>query len=94
MCLPTFELMRAINIVKLLERIEVLVGVVWIVGIFVKIVLCFYAAMMGLQHVARHHRYRTFLLPAGLWVWASPIMNIPAQWNSRILLPKTGRFGG
>ncbi|WHY74030.1 GerAB/ArcD/ProY family transporter [Fictibacillus enclensis] len=67
---PTFELMRAINIVKLLERIEVLIGAVWIVGIFVKIVVCFYAGMMGLQHMSKHHRYRTFLLPAGLWVWA------------------------
>ncbi|MDN4523821.1 GerAB/ArcD/ProY family transporter [Fictibacillus fluitans] len=67
---PTFELMRAINVVKLLERIEVLVGVVWIVGIFTKIALCFYAGLMGLQHVSKHHRYRTFLLPAGLLVWA------------------------
>ncbi|MCK6256576.1 spore germination protein [Fictibacillus sp. KIGAM418] len=67
---PTFELMRAINIVKLLERVEVLIAVVWIVGIFVKIVICFLAAMMGLQQVAKHHSYGPFLLPAGLLVWA------------------------
>lgn len=67
---PTFELMRSINIIKILERIEVLIAVVWIVGIFVKIIICFLAAMMGLQHVAKHHWYGPFLIPAGLFVWA------------------------
>ncbi|WP_062231153.1 GerAB/ArcD/ProY family transporter [Fictibacillus sp. FJAT-27399] len=62
---PTFELMRAINIVKLLERIEVLIAVVWIVGIFAKIVICFLAAMMGLQQVAKHHSYGSFFSSCG-----------------------------
>jgi spore germination protein (amino acid permease) len=65
----TFELMKDINIIELLERVEVLVAIAWIFGIFVKITICFLAAMLGFQHISRHSSYRPFLLPAGVFVW-------------------------
>jgi spore germination protein (amino acid permease) len=67
---PTFEVMRDISLVNIFERIEVLIGVVWIVGILVKIVICFFAALKGLQHFSKHPNYHPFLIPCGILVWA------------------------
>ncbi|MGX1193110.1 GerAB/ArcD/ProY family transporter [Metabacillus sp. SLBN-84] len=65
----TFELMRDIDIIDLLERVEVLIGIAWIFGIFVKITICFLCAMLGFQSISRHPTYRPFLLPAGVFVF-------------------------
>ncbi|MCD7032920.1 endospore germination permease [Metabacillus sp. GX 13764] len=65
----TFEIMRGITIVKLFERIEILTGTFWIFGIFIKITICFLAAMLGLQKLARHNSYYSFLLPSAVFVW-------------------------
>ncbi|WP_164462226.1 endospore germination permease [Bacillus sp. FJAT-42376] len=65
----TFELMRDITIVKLFERIEVLIGVFWIFGIFVKITFCMQSAMLGFKAMTKHRTYRPFILPASLFVW-------------------------
>ncbi|EIT86330.1 spore germination protein [Fictibacillus macauensis ZFHKF-1] len=70
MSYPTYELMRTINLFKILERIEILIAVVWIVGIFVKVTICLFTAFFGLQHVAQHENFHPFILPAGILVWS------------------------
>lgn len=65
----TFEMMRNITVVKLFERIEVLIGTFWIFGIFVKIALCFLTAMLGLQSLSKHRNYKPFLIPSAIIVW-------------------------
>ncbi|WNB93960.1 GerAB/ArcD/ProY family transporter [Bacillus sp. NEB1478] len=67
---PTFEVMRDISLINIFERVEVVIGVVWIFGILVKIVICFLAVLKGLQHISKHASYRPFLLPCGILVWA------------------------
>jgi spore germination protein (amino acid permease) len=67
---PTFEVMRDISIVNIFERIEVVIAVVWIFGILVKVIVCLFAAMKGLQHLSKHSSYHSFLLPAGILIWA------------------------
>ncbi|MGD6816717.1 GerAB/ArcD/ProY family transporter [Metabacillus sp. 84] len=65
----TFEMMRDITIVKLFERVEVLIGVFWIFGIFVKITFCLQSAMLGFKTLTKHSTYRPFILPSALFVW-------------------------
>ncbi|MBS2969879.1 endospore germination permease [Metabacillus sp. KIGAM252] len=65
----TFELMRDITIVRLFERVEVLIGVFWIFGIFVKITCCMQAAVLGFKAMTKHTTYRPFIIPAALFVW-------------------------
>ncbi len=65
----TFTMMRDINIIKLFERIEVVIGIVWIFGILVKIGLCLFAALKGLEYISKHSSYRPFLLPVGIITW-------------------------
>ncbi|MBN3555530.1 endospore germination permease [Fictibacillus nanhaiensis] len=67
---PTYELMRDISIINIFERVEVIIGVVWIFGILVKIVICLFTALKGLQHLSKSSNYHPFLLPAGLLIWA------------------------
>ena len=45
------------------ERIEIIIAIVWIFGILVKITLCLFAALKGLQHITRHESYNPFLFP-------------------------------
>jgi spore germination protein (amino acid permease) len=65
----TYSMMRNITVIKLFERIEIIIAIVWIFGILVKIVLCVFAALKGLQHISRHDSYNPFLLPVGILIW-------------------------
>lgn len=65
----TYSMMRNITVVKLFERIEILIAIVWIFGILVKITLCLFAALKGLQHITRHKNYNPFLIPVGILIW-------------------------
>ena len=65
----TYSLMRNITVVKLFERIEILIVIVWILGILVKITLSLFAALKGLQHITRHESYHPFLIPIGILMW-------------------------
>ncbi|MFC0188616.1 endospore germination permease [Fictibacillus aquaticus] len=67
---PTYELMRNISVVSILERIEVLITVVWIFGILVKVVVCLFAAVSGLKHISGHTSMRVFLLPCAILIWS------------------------
>ncbi|MFG6495046.1 endospore germination permease [Fictibacillus sp. UD] len=67
---PTYELMRDISVINIFERVEVIIGVVWIFGILVKIIVCLFTALKGLQHISKFSSYHPFLLPAGLLIWA------------------------
>ncbi|MFC7370586.1 endospore germination permease [Fictibacillus iocasae] len=67
---PTFDLMRDISVIVIFERIEVLIAVVWIFGILVKVIVCLFAAVSGLQQISGHSNYRAFLLPCGIIIWA------------------------
>ncbi len=65
----TFAMMRNITVVELFERIEIIIAIVWIFGILVKITLCLFAALKGLQHITRHESYNPFLFPVGILIW-------------------------
>jgi hypothetical protein len=65
----TFAMMRNITVIELFERIEIIIAIVWIFGMLVKITLCLFAALKGLQHITRHESYNPFLFPVGILIW-------------------------
>jgi spore germination protein KB len=61
-----FEVAKEINVGQFFERVEVLVGVVWILTIFIKLSICFYAANLASAQLFRLKSYRATILPFGM----------------------------
>jgi spore germination protein KB len=69
-----FELAKEIHVGNFFERVEVLMGGVWIVTIFVKLALSFYGANLLTAQVFRLSGYRVTILPFGVLVTALSIL--------------------
>ncbi|WP_173917459.1 endospore germination permease [Halobacillus sp. Marseille-Q1614] len=67
---PTYSVLRDIDFITVFERVEILMAVAWINGLFVKITACFLVAMIGLQHLAKSSNYYFFVIPIGVLIWA------------------------
>ncbi|MFC7322618.1 GerAB/ArcD/ProY family transporter [Halobacillus campisalis] len=67
---PTYSVMRDIDFVTVFERIEILLAIAWMIGLFVKICVCFLVVMMGLKHLTGSKTYRPYLIPIGILIWA------------------------
>ncbi len=67
---PTYSVLRDIDFITVLERVEILLAVAWMIGLFVKICVCFLVVMMGLKHLSGSKTYRPYLIPIGILIWA------------------------
>ncbi|MCS1351415.1 endospore germination permease [Mechercharimyces sp. CAU 1602] len=67
---PTYTVMRDISIGRVFERTEVFFGLLFMVGIFVKITICFLVGCHGLQHISKRSNYHAILIPLAVWIWA------------------------
>ncbi|PFG14428.1 GerAB/ArcD/ProY family transporter [Bacillus sp. es.036] len=67
---PTYSVLRDINFITVFERVEILLAVAWMIGLFVKICVCFLVVMMGLKHLSGSKTYRPYLIPIGILIWA------------------------
>jgi spore germination protein KB len=65
-----FDLAKEIKVGHFFERVEVLVGVIWILTVFVKLSLCFYAANLASAQLFNLKTYRLTILPYGFIVIA------------------------
>jgi spore germination protein KB len=65
-----FDLAKEIRVGKFFERVEVLVGFIWIMTIFVKLSFSFYAANLASAQLFNLKSYRVTILPYGLFVTA------------------------
>ncbi|CAM4405921.1 spore germination protein KB [Paenibacillus endophyticus] len=63
---PSYTLAKKIQVGEFLQRIEVMMAVIWFLTIFFKLVLCFYAAGLGLAQLLRMQTYRPLLPPLAL----------------------------
>jgi spore germination protein KB len=76
-----FELAKEIKIGSFFNRVEVLVGGIWIMTIFVKLSVCFYAANLATAYLFNLKSYRITILPYAILVVALSIIvyKNPAQ---------------
>lgn len=63
---PTFSLVREVSVANFLERIESVMVAIWVIGMFAKIGLFYYAAVLGTAQVAGLKDYRPVVLPLGV----------------------------
>ncbi len=65
---PSYVAVSVINIGQFIQRIEVTVAMVFLLGGFVKISVCLYAACKGIAKVFTLGDYRQFVAPIGLFM--------------------------
>lgn len=63
---PSYTLAKKIHFGEFLQRIEVLMAVIWMLTIFFKLALCFYVSVLSLAQVLRLSTYRPLIMPLAL----------------------------
>lgn len=63
---PAFALVRQISVAQFLERVDAVMVIVWVVSMYGKIALFYYAAVLGAAQVANLRDYRPLVLPVGV----------------------------
>lgn len=65
---PSYVLAKKISVGKFIERIEAVLGMVWIVTIFFKMIIYFYSTAVGFAQVLELQDYKPFTTPLGFLV--------------------------
>ncbi|MFD6442617.1 GerAB/ArcD/ProY family transporter, partial [Peribacillus sp. NPDC060186] len=63
---PSYLVARKINIGDFLQRIEAIMAIMWIITIYYKMALYFYATVIGLAQTLNMKDYRPLTLPLGM----------------------------
>lgn len=95
---PTYVLAKTLNIEGLLQRVEVIIAVSWILTIFFKLSLYFYAAVIALSQVLKVNNYRSLTFPLGIFVIALSLIIYPSsiyasEWNQTTWIYYSATFG-
>jgi spore germination protein KB len=62
---PSYLAVRTLNIGNFLQRFEIVVAIVFILGGFVKVSVCLYAATLGVAKIFNLNNYRYLVTPIG-----------------------------
>jgi spore germination protein KB len=65
---PSYVLAKKIGIGKFIERVEAVLGMVWIVTIFFKTIIYFYSTVVGVVQILEMKDYKPFTWPLGMLV--------------------------
>ncbi|MNP30985.1 Spore germination protein [compost metagenome] len=79
---PSYTLAQKISIGNFLERIEVIIAVIWFITIFIRISLLFYVSIVGIAQTLNFKEYRFMIYP----------MAILLVIYSQIVFPNTAYF--
>ncbi|QST01109.1 endospore germination permease [Pontibacillus sp. ALD_SL1] len=95
---PTYVLAKTLNIEGLIQRVEVIIAVSWILTIFFKLSLYFYAAVTALSQVLKMKSYRSLTFPLGVFVIALSLIVYPSsiyatEWNQTTWIYYSATFG-
>lgn len=63
---PAFSLIRMVSVAQFFERIESVLVIIWVIGLFGKISLFYYGSVLGAAQLAGLRDYRPLVLPAGV----------------------------
>lgn len=75
---PIYVLGKKISIGDFLERIEVVVAIIWFISIFFKLSLVGYSFMIGLSQLLKMKDFRPLALPYGILIIALTMIMIPS----------------
>ncbi|PUB08323.1 spore germination protein KB [Paenisporosarcina sp. OV554] len=63
---PSYELAKRINVGDFVQRIEGLMAALWIIALYFKTVLYFYASVLGMAQILNLKDYRPLTFPLGM----------------------------
>jgi spore germination protein KB len=77
---PALEAARYISVACFIEHVEVILAAIWVMGMFVKVTVFYYAMVIGLSQWLNLSDYRPVVLPVGFLIvlmgfWVTP--NLP-----------------
>ncbi|MGE5371993.1 MAG: GerAB/ArcD/ProY family transporter [Solirubrobacterales bacterium] len=67
---PFFSLARVISLARIIDRLEILIVAIWVVGIFVKACLFFYCSATSLARIFDLNDYKILIYPLGILILA------------------------
>lgn len=74
---PTYILGKRIAIGHFLERIEGMVAILWVMTIFFKMTICYFASVLALAQIFRLRDYKCLILPLCYTIMVYSIISIP-----------------
>lgn len=86
---PSYVLGKEINIGHFITRLEVVTAAFWYISLFFKLIIYYYAGLMGIAHVCRLKQYKVLIIPLTLVlaIMADTLFKNPIQqfdWNKRV----------
>ncbi|KPV58846.1 hypothetical protein QJ48_14410 [Paenibacillus sp. A3] len=86
---PSYTLAKKINIANFFTRIEVLMAALWLVALYFKLIVYFYAGMRGLAQLFKMKDSRSLVLPLGVIAVALSRIIYPSaayryEWDTKI----------
>lgn len=91
---PVFSAFRYINVAGFFEHLESVVITLWILGVFVKISLIYYAIVLGTAQWFRCSDYRPIVFPIGFLLLLFSIWITPNEMELNRFLAETFPFYG
>jgi spore germination protein KB len=86
---PAYILGKKISIGNFLERIEVIVAIIWFFSIYFKLTICYYGLTLGLAQFFGLKNYRILLYPLAFLILAFSILSHPDIVHFHTFLAKT-----
>ncbi|MCP3027618.1 endospore germination permease [Halobacillus sp. A5] len=74
---PSYRLAQKINIAGFLEGLEVVIGIIWMLTIFFKMVVLYYCVTVGIAQFLTMDDHRPLLLPLGMGIIVLSIIAYP-----------------
>ncbi|WP_181350076.1 endospore germination permease [Thalassobacillus sp. CUG 92003] len=74
---PSYELAKKINLAGFLEGVEIIVAIIWMLTIFFKLVIIYFACSLGTANFLNMEDYRPLLLPTGMGMVVLSIVAYP-----------------
>ncbi len=63
---PSYSLAQKISIGNFLQRIEIIMAAMWIISIYIKTFMYFYASVIGIAQICKINNHRPLIFPLGM----------------------------
>ncbi len=95
---PTYVMAERIEFIVLLDRLEVVIAISWILSIFFKLFIYFYISLIGISQIFGLKHYRPITLPMGIIVIGLALIIYPdsifaGNWNKETWVPLSIAIG-
>lgn len=95
---PSYALAKKINVGHFLQRIEIVMAIMWFITIFYRISVYFYSAVIGMKQLFNLKDYRPLVFPMGFLMVVLSLLVHPnvmhsEEYNRSVWLPYVATYG-